>query len=200
MNGFTKLAFAPMVSENGENGYPEYAPFLKLNKNESLNNVSIKITAKKQTSTRKADNQTEETETETGYDITATVYDYDSDSEEKVFGDEHDGNGNTVMVSNGTPIRGCLFFEAYDGNRLSKKRQFYLYDTTLSKPELSTKTFEGSDVPTIDIPGKGKLLYINGKYIKGTCVKEGNEGFAIGDLPSVVYFPIQKSSTEEGNV
>lgn len=202
MEGFTKVAFAPMISEKGDNGYPEYGSYLKINKLESLNNVAIKVTAKKQTSTRKADNQVEELETETGYDVTLTVYDYDSDAEEKIFGDEHDGNGNTVLISNATPIRGCLFFEALDGNRVSKTQQFYLYDIAFSKPELSTKTFEGSDVPTIDITGNGKLVYVNGKYIKGACVKEGNVGFVTTDLPSAVYFPSKKvvsESSSEGN-
>lgn len=192
MDGFTKVAFAPMISEIGENGYPEYGAYLKINKIETLNNVSLKVAAKKQTSTRKADNQVEETETETGYDVTLTVYDYDSEAEEKIFGDEHDGNGNTVLIANATPIRGCLFFEASDGNRLSKTQQFYLYDVAFSKPEISTKTFEGSDVPTIDISGKGKLLYVNGKYVKGVCVKEGNVGFVTTDLPDKVYFPTSK--------
>lgn len=199
MDGFTKVAFAPIVSEKGENGYPEYGSFLKINKLESLNNVAIKVTSKKQTSTRKADNQVEETETETGYDVTLTVYDYDSEAEEKIFGDEHDGNGNTILLSNAQPIRGCLFFEASSGNRTARLQQFYLYDIALSKPEISTKTFEGSDVPTIDISGKGKLLYINGRYVKGICVKEGNVGFVESDLPSATYFPTQKIVSESSS-
>lgn len=187
MNGFSKVAFYEIETDNTEI-LPTYKSTpLKLYSGEETNNIKLEITANETTQTRKADDMVEEKSAETGYTAQLTVYNVDKEGEINILGGELDGNNNLIMIVNGAKKKLGAFFETTEAD---KRVQVYLSKITFGTLVPSGQTDEKGDPISTTLTIKGSLVKHNGKQVRGFKVYEGQTGFVESGFPEEFYAPV----------
>jgi len=185
MNGFTKLGFFPITTENND-VLPTYGSVVKIYSGELTNNIKFEVTPNYQTATRKADDTVEEQEKMTGYNASLEIYGFDDNGLEKILGYTKDGNRNFIIEPNKTKVPFGVFFETKEENT-DKRVQMYYYKVTLGSMLPSAKTDEKGDPISVTLSLKGTLVKVGGVDTAGAEVSEGKTGFVSTGMPSVVY-------------
>ena len=185
MNGFSKLGFFPIITENSD-ALPTYGSLVKLYSGELTNNIKFEVTPNYQTATRKADDIVEEQEKMQSYSATLEIYGFDSDGLENIIGYTKDANNNFIIEPNKTKIPFGIFFETKEENTGSRMQAYY-YKTTVSSLLPSAQTDEKGDPISMTLTLKGTLIKIGGVDTVGALVKEGEVGFVSSGMPSTVY-------------
>jgi len=185
MNGFTKLGFFPITTENSD-AMPTYGSLAKIYSGTLTNNIKLEVTPNNQTSTRKADNIVEETEKMQNYSANLEVYGFDTTGLENILGYTKDANDNFIIEPNKTKTAFCVFFETIEANT-GKKVQMYYYKVTLASILPSAQTDEKGDPVSTTLSLKGTILKVGGVDTVGAWVNEGEIGFVSSGMPSSVY-------------
>lgn len=190
MNGFSKLGFFPITTENSD-AMPTYGSLEKIYSGTLTNNIKFEVTPNNQTSTRKADDIVEETEKMQNYSANLEVYGFDTTGLENILGYTKDANDNFIIEPNKTKTAFCVFFETIEANT-GKKVQMYYYKVTLASILPSAQTDEKGDPVSTTLSLKGTILKVGGVDTVGAWVNEGEIGFVSSGMPSSVY---SKAST-----
>lgn len=185
MNGFTKLGFFPIITENSD-AIPTYGTLVKLYSGTLTNNIKFEVTPNNSTSTRKADNVVEETEKMQNYSASLEVYGFDTTGLESILGFTKDANNNFIIEPNKTKTAFCVFFETEEANT-GKKVQIYYYKMTVASILPSAKTDEKGDPVSTTLSLKGTILKVDGIDTAGAWVNEGEIGFVASGMPTIVY-------------
>lgn len=194
--GFKKLRLAPITTLVGDDKYPEYGSFVKLQDTTTdieLNSVEIKLTPTTKTKAYEADDRRVEKRVVVGYEIALKVYDTQVSTAKDMFGYEQDANSNLIETVNSTDKKAYgVFFEGVTAKGV--KYQKYLYHVEFDEPTFTATTDNGETAEAMEITGRGYLIDTGTELVKSATVYSDKSGWVTSE-PQSMY---KKAVAQQG--